>query len=72
MKHASNEGLINIDLKTLESVTVQIFDTRGRIVYNKKNFNIKNEKIRLKGSSGVYTVKVSTINKIKTYKLILK
>ncbi|WP_171037059.1 T9SS type A sorting domain-containing protein [Maribacter algarum] len=66
------EGLLNIDLKTTENVSIRIFDAKGKIIYEKQSFNTTSQKIMLNESSGLYFVKVFTANEAKTYKLILK
>lgn len=65
------EGMINVNLKSLKNVAIRVFDSAGRIVYQKKNINTTNQKIELKGAPGIYFIEISSLNKTKTYKLVL-
>lgn len=67
-----NDGIVNLDLKAFQKVSIRIISSNGEMVYRENDIKTTNHSINLKGHSGIYLVEVRSENESQIYKLILK
>ncbi len=65
-------GLINEDLGNLTDVKINVYYVMGSVVYKKKNINVSDFQFELNVKPGIYFIEISSQNKKKNYKLIIK
>ena len=65
-------GLINVDLGNLTDVKIEVFTAMGQIVYKKENINTPDFQFELNEIPGIYFIEISSQNKSRKYKLIIK
>jgi len=67
-----NKGSVNIELGTLNHVTVNVFNTSGQLVYQQANINSSNVQFDINEEPGLYFIEVQSNDKKQTYKLIVE
>lgn len=67
-----NQGSVNVELGTLNDVTIKVFNTSGQLVYQQANIKLSNIEFDINEEPGLYFVEVKSNDKQQTYKLILE
>ena len=65
-------GIFKLNWKLNTQVTIKIYDTLGKLVFYEKNRDLsQNSEIQLEATQGLYFLKVNTLNREITKKLII-
>ena len=67
-----NTGLVNIDLKSLEVVDVNVYDLTGAIIYTDNNISADMYQFNLEAAKGVYIIEIKANNQTMRSRLIKK
>lgn len=68
-----SNGMVNMDLGTLENVAINVFDTRGQLIHSQSGIITSSYQLNLNGATpGVYIVELNAHNARQQYKLMVK
>ncbi|GAG92037.1 unnamed protein product, partial [marine sediment metagenome] len=65
-----NKGLINIDLGSLNNVSIKVQNLSGQLIYYKENINTPIYQFELDASPGIYILELSSVGEKQQFKLI--
>jgi len=65
-----NKGLINIDLGSLNNVSIKVLNVSGRLIYYKENINVPIYQFELDAAPGIYILELSAKGEKQQFKLV--
>ena len=65
-----NNGIINIDLGSLNDVSIKVLNVSSRLIYYKENINIPIYQFELDAAPGIYILELSAEGEKQQFKLI--
>ena len=66
-----NKGIVNVNLGNLTEATVRVFNTSGKLIYQKMNISESVLQFELKGASGTYFIEINAQEQSQQYPLII-
>ncbi len=67
-----SNGIVNIDLKNLQNVSIKVYDLTGKLILSEQNINERIHNLNLNQPVGFYIIELTANNQTQRYKLIIK